>query len=66
MAQHTQQHTVHTIYIDITDDALSKIEPGDEVRVVLQSRFGQTGYKRLNPLEVEVLTVDGMKPRRIR
>jgi hypothetical protein len=45
MAQHVQTRTIHTIFIDLQDDVLAKIEQGDEVEVVLQTRSGSTHSK---------------------
>lgn len=40
-------HTVHTITIDLPDDVLSKVEYGDEVRVVFNPRSaGEVLYKQ--------------------
>lgn len=40
--------TVHVLRFTVADDALSAISPGDEVRIVLSSRFGSTAERRLS------------------
>jgi hypothetical protein len=45
MAQYIHSRTIHTITIDVNDDVIGKIEEGDEVEIILSSRFGQTRSK---------------------
>ena len=47
MAQHIDTRTIHTIRIDLQDEVLSKIEEGDEVEVILVSRHGASGPRKL-------------------
>ena len=58
MAQTVQSRTIHTIFIDVQDDILAKIESADEVEVVLSSRNGQTSPKKLTYRDLRFL-VDG-------
>lgn len=58
MAQHIHSRTIHTVTIDLQDDILAKLEAGDEVEIVLQSRNGQSRAKKLSMGDVFDL-VDG-------
>lgn len=55
MAQQVQTRTIHTITIDVQDDVLSKIEEGDEVEVLLVSRYGATSSKKLTYRDIQRL-----------
>lgn len=55
MAQRIDSRTIHTIRIDLQDDILARLEPTDEVEIVLASRDGQTSVKRLNYRDIDRL-----------
>lgn len=38
MAIHSDTRTIHTIYIDLPDDVVGKIQAGDQVEVMFNSR----------------------------
>lgn len=60
MAQHIESHTVHTLFIDLHDDVMAKIDQGDEVRVVFRSRAANRPMTpiRLSPQALDRLTRD--------
>lgn len=65
MSQNIESRTVHTIYIDLSDDVISKIEYGDDVYVVLQSRNSYTAPKRLSHGDIAGLAgIADPKPRK--
>ena len=64
MVQHVETRTIHTIFIDIEDKVLEKIEDGDEVEVVLQSRFGSTSSKMNYRAIQRVVFGNDMRPER--
>lgn len=64
MSQHVTTRTIHTIHIDLQDQVLEKIQDGDEVEVVLQSRLGSTQSK-MNYGAIQRV-VFGVKPERRR
>ena len=61
MSVRISTRTVHTIEIDVPDDVLGNVEVGDDVEVVLVSRFGQTQRRRLPYRDLSNLLA-GSKP----
>ena len=41
MAIHSETRTIHTIIIDLPDDVIGKIEAGDQVEVMFNSRVSK-------------------------
>lgn len=58
MSVRVSTRTVHTLEIDVPDDALSNVEVADEVEVVLVSRFGATTRHRLSYRDLSRLLAD--------
>jgi hypothetical protein len=61
MAIRTETRTIHTVYVDVPDDALARVESGDEVEIVLVGRFGPTSRKRLTYRDVVRLTEGNLR-----
>ena len=54
----TDTRTIHTLHITLPDDALARMENGDEVEVILSSRFGTSAPHRLSYRDRVRLTED--------
>lgn len=55
MAVRSETHTVHTLYIDVPDDVIGKMNTGDDVRIVLNSRDGMTRPMALSFTNARIL-----------
>jgi hypothetical protein len=48
MSVRSETRTIHTVYIDLPDEVMGKMNAGDEVEIVLNSRDGITRPMRVS------------------